>query len=1246
MAASSRSLMAKGGRRISQAGPAFFVLCLGLVISSLAWYSAVQRVGSEAEAGFQHEVAQAMGALDRLAQDNLSLLIGVKGLFAASSEVDRGEFQKYIEGFNLAQRYPGMRLVSFVRYVPHSQKDEFEESVRRDRSLEPRRYPAYAIHPPGERAEYMAVTFIEPLAAYERALGFDVLSDPRRRPSVERARDSGEATASGPFRLATDPENPIAVALRMPIYRRGAPTATVEQRRAAFIGVVASVLRVDAMVGSLLGRQLGSKFDLVIHDMGHSGAVSRPSEPILVLDSGRAFGYRAVPESESAVLTQMKTFDVAGRTWRLNFSATAMPAQGAGGMLPPVILLGGAIASLLLSWLVLMLSLARERALKLAEQTTAARSAEGLREQLAFIQQLIEAVPQPIFFKDAAERRYLGVNKAWERFFGIPRERFIGKTVFELYPHDRELAQRHHAKDEELFSQPGSQTYEAAIVAADGRVHHTIYNKATFNRSDGAVAGLIGTITDVTGMKEAEAALRASETRFRGLTELSTDFYWEQDAEFRFTRLEGRTAGQDPVANREFLIGKTRWEARAEPLTGTWDDHRRLLEAREPFYDFEMRVVDHGGRERFLSTSGRPCFDANGVFQGYQGSARDISARKREERLLKVEHSVTRALAEAESASSGLQSVIRTLCETLGWPCGRYFYADAEAGLLRFGEAWGAPGSAVERFLEESRDVVYRPGQGLSGRVWESGRPLWSNEASKDPRASGTSRRSGAVLGVALVFPVNSEGRTIGVLSLSGHEFREPDERLLEAIRVIGSQIGQFLQRKQAEEKIQHMAQHDALTGLPNRALLLDRIGQAIAQAQRKRGVLALLFIDLDRFKTVNDSLGHQVGDRLLQSVAGRLEACIRGSDTIARIGGDEFVVLLGDLEEPEDARHVAQKVLDALAEPATIDAHELKVTPSVGICAYPHDGEDVESLMRNADTAMYHAKQMGRNNFQFFTQAMNDAAQQRLRLENDLRRALERGEFALHYQPQIDLESGAIVGFEALIRWPHPTRGMIPPAQFIPVAEETGLIAPIGEWVLRHACARARAWHDAGHPRLRVAVNCSAQQFQREDFVGTVVGALRETGLDAEHLDLEITEGVIVRHSEEVMARFEALDAMGVRISIDDFGTGYSSLGYLKRFAIHQLKIDQSFVRDVSSDPDDAAIVSAIIAIAHSLGLEVIAEGVETPEQLAFLKALGCARAQGYYFSQPLPAEEFAQLLAGGKPRARAVPATSGRAA
>ncbi len=1061
---SGSTLLSDIVRRFTQTQAAYFVLALGLVISFAAWRYTDQRVGGEAAIEFQQKTERAVEAIDRRIQDNINLLIGLKGLFNASEDVSREEFRLYLAGFKLDRRYSGVRNISYSQRVPLAGKPAFEESVRRDKSIDPRGYPGFAIKPPGERDEYVAIKYFQPMEGNEAAFGLDLMHDPVRNAEIVRACDSGEPVGSGRLVAAVDPQQ-ISFAVRVAIYRRGMPLKTVTQRRQAFQGLVGVVVHMAELTGSVLGTQLGSDFDLMIHDVGSSMAAEPepPSRQNLLFDSLP----RAGAEPGPARVRQMSMLEVAGRKWQLSFSppARALVAERA---LPVVVLLGGIVTSLLLFWLIWALSASRARAVKIAEQATAVRDTEVLREQLLFIQQLIETVPQPIFFKDA-KGYYLGVNKAWESFFGIPRRQFIGKSVFELYPDDQELAKRHHAKDQDLFGRPGSQSYEAAIIAADGNTHHTIYNKATFNKPDGGVAGLIGTITDVTGLKDAEQALREGEARFRDLTELSSDWYWEQDEQFRFTQYSSKL--RELIPDADSILGKTRWET---PVVGVseeqWQAHKDLLEARQPFRDFLYQRHDSKGDLRTISVSGRSIYDEQGRFKGYRGTGRDITEQRR------------------------------------------------------------------------------------------------------------------------------------------------------------------------VEERIRHMAHHDALTELPNRTLLHDRIGQAIAQSQRNRRVAALLFIDLDRFKNVNDSLGHQVGDGLLRTVAEQLVSCTRGTDTVARIGGDEFVVVLTDLNQAEDAAMVAQKALEALSQTFKIDNHELHITPSIGICIYPHDGEDVETLMRNADTAMYYAKEKGRNNYQFFTRQMNIAAQQRLLLENDLRHALEREEFTLYYQPQLDLGTGGIVGFEALIRWRHPQRGMVPPSEFIPVAEETGLINPIGEWVLREACSQARAWQDAGYPRLQASVNCSAQQFRLEGVVDTVARTLQQTGLPATCLELELTESVIIEHTEQVIVRFEALDSMGVQLSIDDFGTGYSSLSYLKRFPIHELKIDQSFVRDISTDPDDAAIVSAIIAIAHSLGLEVVAEGVETAEQLAFLKSLGCDRAQGYYFSKPLPADEFLKLLRGWNPQARAV--------
>ena len=431
--------------------------------------------------------------------------------------------------------------------------------------------------------------------------------------------------------------------------------------------------------------------------------------------------------------------------------------------------------------------------------------------------------------------------------------------------------------------------------------------------------------------------------------------------------------------------------------------------------------------------------------------------------------------------------------------------------------------------------------------------------------------------------------------------------------------------------EIVHSAQHDFLTGLPNRLLLNDRVSQAIAFAQRHAKKVAVLFLDLDGFKHINDSLGHPIGDRLLQSISKRLVDCVRGSDTVSRQGGDEFVVLLSEVEQSEDAAITAGRMLRAVAEGHSIGQHDLHITTSIGVSVYPDDGKDAETLIKNADTAMYQAKENGRQSYQFFKPAMNVRAVERQSIEESLRRALERRGFSLHYQPKINLRTGEITGAEALIRWTHPTRGPVPPAQFIPVAEECGLILPIGNWVLREACKQAQAWTDAGLPSPTMAVNISAMEFRDEHFLEGVFAILKDTDLDPGSLELELTESVLMKRAASTESILKALRARGVRVAVDDFGTGYSSLSYLRKFPIDALKIDQSFVRQITSAPDETTIVTAIISMGRSLKLRVIAEGVETQEELAFLQAHQCDEAQGYYLSRPVLPQQFAKLLETG---------------
>jgi diguanylate cyclase (GGDEF)-like protein/PAS domain S-box-containing protein len=466
-----------------------------------------------------------------------------------------------------------------------------------------------------------------------------------------------------------------------------------------------------------------------------------------------------------------------------------------------------------------------------------------------------------------------------------------------------------------------------------------------------------------------------------------------------------------------------------------------------------------------------------------------------------------------------------------------------------------------------------------------------------------------------------------------------PMWQTISVVRNAAGEIERFIsifsdisEKKMSEERIYHLAHYDVLTGLPNRTSFHTEFENALIHAQRHGSQVALLFLDLDHFKLINDASGHPAGDDLLKQVARRLEDTVRREDTVARLGGDEFTVLLHDIGCSDDAGRVAQKIMQQLAAPFRLENAELVVTASIGVSVFPRDGDDVSTLLKNADTAMYRAKEQGRNNCQFFTVEMNTQALERLSLQGAMRTALKRNEFVLHYQPQVDMQSGEIVGLEALVRWLHPEQGMLPPGSFIPVAEESGLIVPLGEWVLREACRQHKRWLHTGLPAVRIAVNLSGRQFLRGDLLNTVRKVIDETGIEPHCLELELTESAIMEHVDKSIETFLELRKLGVHLAIDDFGTGYSSMAYLKRFTIDKLKIDQSFVRDLTIDSDDAAIVTATIAMAHKLNLTVVAEGVETEEQLRFLNDQGCEQLQGYYFSRPLPVQQATELLRSGR--------------
>jgi diguanylate cyclase (GGDEF)-like protein/PAS domain S-box-containing protein len=689
------------------------------------------------------------------------------------------------------------------------------------------------------------------------------------------------------------------------------------------------------------------------------------------------------------------------------------------------------------------------------DATESRRAGEALKQQLHFTRTVLDAIPNPVYVKDL-EGRYQVYNRAWDELFGGGRD-WVGKTVHDMF--DAPLANFHDERDRALYRESGSLRYEAVVPTARGEPREWLYNKMSFVDQAGRIAGLIGTITDVTPYKNTERALEASEARFRVLAENGIDLISvvQPDGTVSYCSPALKTLlGWDP----EETIGRNVFEfVHRDDADMVRAAFQRLLEMRQTHEPVELRFRHKDGLWRTFEALGTNCVD----------------------------------------------------------------------------------NPHIRGLVLNSRDVT---------------------------------------------------------------------------------------DRKLIQQRIQHLAYHDNLTGLPNRGLLQDRLGHSIARAERSGRKVAVLFIDLDNFKNINDTLGHDVGDELLRQVSLRLTQCVRAGDTIARQGGDEFIVLLDSLEDGRVASVVAQKILNSLRAAFALGGTEQHVSGSVGIAVYPEDGRDAQTLMKNADTAMFHGKGIGKNTYQYFTAQMNIAVKRRMTLESALRRAVLQKDFLLHYQPQVDLESGEILAVEALVRWRTEDSGTVMPADFIPLAEETGLINEIGEWVLREGCRQMKEWQDRGLTPRRIAINLSARQFSDRAFLDTVMRVLQDTGLDPRLLELEITESQVMRQTEGMILLLNRLAEMGVHLAIDDFGTGYSSLSYLKRLPIQMLKIDQSFIRDITVDPNDTAIVVAIINMARSLELETIAEGVETAGQLALLRSKGCRIGQGFYFSAPMGAEGLYPLL------------------
>jgi len=1017
------------------------VAVLGLVVSLwLAQHQAASMAQIE-EARFTQETRAFTEALSQRIAGHTEVVNGLRGLFTANPRLSRLDFERAASEMEVGQRYPGVRNLSFTRWVPGREREAYEARVRADTSLSPDGLPQFKIHPPGERAEYFVAEYLWPMFGNEGVLGLDISAQPANLAAMRYSRDSGQTVVSAPFDLLQETTHRAGIVIRVPVFD---PTAgTAEQR---FVGAVASTLRVYDLVQGLGSQGFLNGIAVAMADLG-------PVRP----DSGDAMVRPLLEQTAPGlpgVRPLVRELGVHDRRWQLTFYPTRSFLTASETRLPWLAGLAAAVVSLLLASVVALLVRQRTLALVRAQLSDDAR-----RESEERFRALFNQATMGVAQVDSATGQFVRVNQRYADILGYSPEEMVGMTFQSLtHPDDlaADLAQVRRLQSGDV----PEYRLEKRYIHKDG---HEVWGDLTVSSmwaSGSAPGHHIAVVQDITARKRMEENLRANEQRLRSILErLPMGLCLVQDD------------GLISFRNQRYvqICGYTQEEV---PDTDTW---------------WQRAYPDAAERDAIR------------------------------QRLLDTRHLGVIPLAE---------------------------------------------------YTIRCADGKYKPVE-ISGIFVEGGRLITMQDLSE---------------------------------------------------------------RKAAEEEINQLAYYDPLTRLPNRRLLMDRLQQALATSARHQRSGALLMLDLDNFKTVNETRGHDRGDALLLQVAHRLRGCVHEDDTVARQGGDEFVVVLEDLgDSPEEAaaraEDVGQRILGVLREPYQIDGAAHHSSLSMGVTIYSGTRETVDELLKRADLALYQAKNAGRDTLRFYDPQMQAAVSARATLELDMRVGLAQGQFELYYQPQID--HGRITGAEALLRWRHPRDGFISPAHFIPLAEETGLILPLGEWVLQAACRRLAAW--AQQPDLALlslAVNVSPRQFHQSGFVAQVLAALAGAGADGHQLKLEMTEGLLLQDVEDTIDKMGQLKGYGVGFSLDDFGTGYSSLSYLKRLPLDQLKIDQSFVRDVLTDPNDAAIARTVVALGTSLGLRVIAEGVETEAQREFLERHHCHAWQGYLLSPPVAVAEFEALV------------------
>ena len=836
----------------------------------------------------------------------------------------------------------------------------------------------------------------------------------------------------------------------------------------------------------------------------------------------------------------------------------------------------------------------------------------------------IENISQGICFFDADERLILSNRRYAEIYRIAPEELRPGITLSEIV--ERRVVAGTAAQEADTYlatarsinSGKAPRLWTAKLV--DGRTIQ-IRNQPM---PDGS---WIATHEDITELM-LNRQIVDERISLQALIDWVPDYLWVKDTESRFVVVNSALATDSGRNKTSDMIGLTDFDLHPPGVAEKFRQiEQRVLRSGQPMIDAEEFVVDALGNDKWLSSTKVPLRNRQKEIFGLVGIAHDITARKKAEVLRTGQANILEMIATGAPLEQVLDRLMRFVEAQSKGIFGSVLLLDKDGIHLRH----GAAPSLAKAFTSAIDGAAIGPKVGSCGTAIYRREPVIVTDILQDPLWDGY-RELAAPHGYRSCWstPILShQGVVLGAFAMYSMTVREPTEAETRLIEFTTHIAGIAIERKLAEDQIHFMANHDVLTGLPNRALLEDRLSQAVLYAQRYGRWVTVVFIDLDNFKLVNDTLGHNAGDELLKTLATRMVECVKATDTVVRLGGDEFVIVLFDQPANIDlVSEALQTIRDAIAEPVHIGEHRLTMTASIGIANYPKDGASPDTLLANADAAMYRAKEIGRDNFQFYAPEFNSRAHEKLLLQDELRNALARSEFILHYQPQVDLRSGRVVAVEALIRWNHPTRGMVAPLTFIPTAEETGLIVPIGDWVLHEACGQNKVWQLAGLPPMTVCVNVSARQFREKNLICRVVNALKESGLEARYLELEVTESLIMQDFDLAVATMNGLQQLGVQISIDDFGTGYSSLSALKTFPVQRLKIDKSFINDLATDKDDQAVTSAVISLGQKLNLRVLAEGVETDEQVAFLRRNNCDEMQGHFFSKPVSAQDIEKLF------------------